>query len=237
MILAAGRGNRLKPLTDTCPKPLIQVAGKPLIVYHIENLKKAGIQDIVINVFHLKEKIISFLGNGSQWGVNIVYSEEETLLETGGGICNALPLLGEKAFILVNGDIFTDFSFNTLLNKPEAGNTENSSEKSIYPQQMSILAHIVLVNNPSHNLTGDYSLKENGQVSKNEETKTYTYSGIALLQPELFSGYKAQMTFRLPLLFERAINQNRIFGEVFQGDWSDVGTIERLKKLENMILG
>jgi len=217
MILAAGRGNRLRPLTDHCPKPLVSVAKKPLIVYHIENLAKAGFTEIVINLFHLGEKIEAYLGNGSHWGVNIVYSVEPSLLEVGGGICNALALLGPSPFVVVNGDIWTDYAFNRL------------------PSALTGLAHLVLVDNPLHHEAGDFSLQPNGQLSRENQYGTLTYSGISMLDPDLFKGYSKGSTFRLAPLFDKAILSQQLYGEYYQGAWTDVGTLSRLQSLENAL--
>lgn len=216
MILAAGRGSRLRPLTDHCPKPLVKVANKPLIVYHIENLAKAGFKEIVINLFHLGEQIENYLGNGSPWGVDIVYSRESTLLEVGGGICEALTLLGPQPFVIVNGDIWTDYPFAKLPKVPQG------------------LAHLVMVNNPEHHLAGDYALAPNGQLSRSPE-KTLTYSGISVLRPELFAGLAKGSVFRLSPLFDKAMLSHQLYGEHYQGAWTDVGTLERLQTLDNAL--
>lgn len=217
MILAAGRGNRLRPLTDHCPKPLVIVAKKPLIVYHIENLAKAGFTEIVINLFHLGEKIEAYLGNGSHFGVNIAYSVEPSLLEVGGGICNALALLGPSPFVVVNGDIWTDYDFKRL------------------PSTLAGLAHLVLVDNPLHHEAGDFSLLPNGQLSRETAYGTLTYSGISMLHPELFKGYTKGSAFRLAPLFDKAILSQQLYGEYYQGAWTDVGTLSRLQSLENAL--
>ncbi|MGE3318911.1 MAG: N-acetylmuramate alpha-1-phosphate uridylyltransferase MurU [Candidatus Berkiella sp.] len=216
MILAAGRGSRLRPLTDHCPKPLVKVANKPLIVYHIEQLAKAGVKEIVINLFHLGEQIENYLGNGSHWGVNIVYSRESTLLEVGGGICSALELLGSAPFLIVNGDIWTDYPFAKLPQSPQGH------------------AHLVMVDNPEHHLAGDYALALNGQLSRSLE-KTLTYSGISVLRPELFAGMAKGSAFRLAPLFDRAMLNHQLYGEHYQGAWTDVGTLDRLQSLENAL--
>lgn len=217
IILAAGRGNRLRPLTDHCPKPLVEVGKKPLIVYHVENLALAGITEIVINLFHLGEQIEAYLGNGSHWGVNIVYSFEPSLLEVGGGICNALPLLGPDPFIVVNGDIWTDYPFIRLA------------------RTLKGLAHLVMVDNPSHHETGDFALHANGQLSRENHQHTLTYSGISMLHPDLFSGCHSGSAFRLAPLFDKAILSQQLYGEHYQGVWTDVGTYERLQSLENAL--
>ncbi len=218
MILAAGRGARLKPLTDTLPKPLVQVKNKPLIVYHLEKLAQAHITDVVINLWYLGDKIKKYLGNGSGFGLNIVYSEETDLLETGGGICKALPLLGQQDFILINGDVYSDFDFKPLALVPVSDNH--------------LLAHLVLVPNPEHHMLGDYSIDNLGFVNN---TPTYTYAGIAKLSPNLFEDEDKSTTrkFRLPDLFVKAMPKQQISAELYRGFWYDVGSIERLQALES----
>lgn len=212
MILAAGRGERMRPLTDHTPKPLLAVGGKPLIHYHIEALKAAGITDLVINVAHLGEKIEAALGDGSALGVRIVYSREpEGALETGGGIVEALPLLGGGPFLAVNGDVRTDFSFSNLAVAPDA------------------LAHLVLVENPEQHPQGDFAL-EGSQVRSQGET-CWTFSGIGVYRPELFAECR---TGRFPLapLLRDAMDKGVVTGELYRGQWSDVGTPARLQALD-----
>ena len=167
MILAAGRGERMRPLTDTTPKPLLQVGGKMLIEYHLEKLKQANITDVVINHAWLGEKVEQALGDGSRYGLNIQYSAEGEALETAGGIIKALPLLGNGAFIVINGDIFCDYDAPSLL-APISG-----------------LAHLLLVDNPEHNPEGDFELTELGEVQQTGENKL-TFSGIGIYHPDLF---------------------------------------------------
>ncbi len=217
MILAAGRGNRLRPLTDHCPKPLIEAGQKPLIVYHIENLAKAGFTEIVINLCHLGEQIEAYLGNGSHFGVSIAYSVESSLLEVGGGICNALPLLGFDPFVIVNGDIWTDYPFARL------------------PRKLPGLAHLVMVDNPSHHEAGDFALQANGQLSRENHQHTLTYSGISVLHPDLFKDCHSGSAFRLAPLLDKAILSQQLYGEHYQGAWTDVGTLDRLQSLENAL--
>jgi MurNAc alpha-1-phosphate uridylyltransferase len=216
MILAAGRGARLKPLTDTIPKPLVRIKNKPLIVYHLEKLVEANITDIVINLWHLGYKIKEYLGNGSAFGANIVYSEEEVLLETGGGICKALPLLGEEDFLLINGDVFTDFNFAKLIPLSLSGHN--------------VLGHLILVPNPTHHIEGDYGIDKEGFANNN--ARNYTYSGVAKLSVKLFADVPLQK-FRLPELFIETMPKKQISAELYQGFWYDVGTIERLRELES----
>lgn len=207
MILAAGKGERMRPLTLHTPKPLIPVAGVPLIEYHLRALAQAGVTDVVINHAWLGDKIEAHLGDGARFGVHIVYSKESQPLETGGGIYQALPLLGHEPFIVVNGDVFTDYDFAEL-QKP-----------------LQDLAHLVLINNPEHHLEGDFSL-EDGRVLA-PAADTLTYSGIAVLHPELFVDCQAG-AFKLAPLLRQAIAQDQISGEHFNGCWIDVGTQERL---------
>jgi len=210
MILAAGRGERMRPLTDHTPKPLLTVHDKPLIVWHIERLKKAGISQLVINHAYLGEQIEHALGDGSSFGVSIAYSPEETALETGGGIARALPLLGEQSFLVVNGDVWTDIDYSALsLDEDD-------------------LAHLVLVNNPSHNPNGDFALN-NGRVAA-EGADKLTFSGIGLYQPCLFAG-QSENRFPLAPLLRNAMSQNKVGGHHHQGAWTDVGTPERLAEI------
>ena len=210
MILAAGRGERMRPLTDHTPKPLLTVHDKPLIVWHIERLKKAGITQLVINHAHLGERIEHALGDGSSFGVSIAYSPEETALETGGGIARALPLLGEQSFLVVNGDVWTDIDYSALsLDEDD-------------------LAHLVLVNNPSHNPNGDFALN-NGRVAA-EGADKLTFSGIGLYQPCLFAG-QSENRFPLAPLLRNVMSQNKVGGHHHQGAWTDVGTPERLAEI------
>jgi MurNAc alpha-1-phosphate uridylyltransferase len=210
MILAAGRGERMRPLTDHTPKPLLTVHDKPLIVWHIERLKKAGISQLVINHAHLGEQIEHALGDGSAFGVSIAYSPEETALETGGGIAHALSLLGEQPFLVVNGDVWTDIDYEALaLDEGDA-------------------AHLVLVNNPSHNPNGDFALNK-GRVAVDGLDKL-TFSGIGLYQPYLFTG-QSEERFPLAPLLRNAMSQNTVSGQHHKGIWTDVGTPERLAEI------
>ncbi len=215
MLLAAGKGERMRPLTLHTPKPLLPVAGKALIEYHIEALAAAGITELVINHAWLGAQVEQRLGNGSRYGVRIAYSAENEPLETGGGILRALPLLGDAPFIVVNGDIWTDFDFSRLL-QPADG-----------------LAHLVLVDNPQHHEQGDFSLS-NGRVGA-AGTDRLTYSGIAVLHPQLFAGCRPG-AFRLAPLLRAAMEQGQVSGEHFTGRWLDVGTVERLAQAEQMVL-
>ena len=211
MILAAGRGERMRPLTDTLPKPLLKVAGKSLIIHQIEALCLANIEMIVINTGHLGDQIQHQLGTGEKFGVVIRYSKEgDEPLETAGGIIKALPLLGSKPFIVANSDIYSDFDYQSL------------------PKQLDSDAHLVLVDNPPHNLKGDFAL-ENGQL-QNEGAQKLTYSGIGLYSPDFFKGC-AYGKFPLSPLLRQSAKNNRLSGQYFSGLWNDIGTPERLKSI------
>ncbi len=218
MILAAGRGERMRPLTDLTPKPLLEVRGRALIEYHIEALAAAGITELVINHGWLGKQIPQRLGDGSRYGVEIQYSAEPPdALETGGGIVQALPLLGGDPFIVVNGDIFTDYPFVELTTR---------KMKDLTP------AHLVLVDNPLHHQEGDFVLQgervtEYGGSGGNPQL---TYSGIAIIHPSLFDGVALGRFPLAPLLFQ-AVDRGELSGEHYQGSWSDVGTPERLALL------
>jgi len=215
MILCAGRGERMRPLTDRTPKPLLPVAGKPLVQYHIEKLAAVGVTEIVINHAWLGERLEDVLGDGRQWGVSIQYSAEGEALETAGGIIKALPLLGREPFIVINGDVWTDYPFSRLL--------EVSPER----------AHLVLVENPDHNAAGDFALTEGGRVL-NEGTEKFTFSGVSVMTAQLFSGLNRRKLALAPLLRE-AIDQQQLTGELFRGEWVDVGTPERLASLDESV--
>lgn len=218
MILAAGYGKRLRPLTDKMPKPMITVAGKPLLQHHIERLVTMGVTEVVINVSWLAEQIENYFGDGSNFGINITWSKEPEPLETGGGILNALPLLGDAPFLLINGDIWSNFP---LLTVRDIRLESNQS------------AWLLLVNNPQHNPFGDFGLQQ-GLVSYQPNLK-YTFSGISLFKPRLFADYakkhKDVSCFPLREVLRPAIESRRIVGTLYSGDWCDVGTIERYHKL------
>jgi MurNAc alpha-1-phosphate uridylyltransferase len=225
MILAAGRGERMRPLTDHTPKPLLQVGGKPLIVWHIERLVNAGIVDLVINHAHLGAQIEKVLGDGRQFGAQIRYSSEVTALETAGGIAFALTMLGSQPFAVVNGDIYCDYDFTQLL---------------VQVEQMTLsqdAAHLVLVSNPDHHPQGDFFLSE-GRVWPTDNSRNasqLTFSGIGLYQPSLFAqilrGSKAPLA---PLLREQ-IALGKVSGEHHRGIWVDVGTPQRLEELDKSL--
>ncbi|MEY3090371.1 MAG: hypothetical protein RL113_687 [Pseudomonadota bacterium] len=210
MILAAGLGTRMRPLTDTTPKPLLKVGGIPLIVWHIERLAHDGITEIVINVAHLGNQIMEALGDGSQWGVKITYSDErdEGALESAGGIVKALPLLGDS-FLVVNGDIWTDYDFQDHRKLGEG-----------------ILAHLVLVPNPEHNPEGDFALNGHQVIDQ----KAYTFSGIGYYSSELFKDVPYGKSALAPLL-RKAMKEGRVTGELYEGEWLDIGTPQRLELL------
>ena len=220
MILAAGLGNRMRPLTLHTPKPLLEVGGKPLIVWHIEKLQKIGVTEIVINTAWLGEKLANALGDGSQFGVKILWSHEGEGLETAGGIVNALPLLGDEPFILVNGDVWTTMDFASLLNV-ELGNKQ---------------AHLVLVDNPPQHLKGDFILSNGLAYTFEQEQlgEALTYSGIAVLHPRMFVGLENGKRPLAPLL-KQAMQQQQVSAEKLQGIWVDVGTPERLEQLDQQI--
>lgn len=215
MLLAAGRGERLRPLTDTVPKALVEAGGKPLIGWHLERLARAGLREAVINVSHLGERIVEKLGDGRHYGLQLRYSREPERLETAGGIANALPLLGREPFLLVNADVYCECDFARLRGL-------RLGER---------LAHLVLVPNPPHKVKGDFSLRD-GLVVGDDPAPRYTYAGVALMNPALVApvkpGDKAPLA---PLLYDAA-RRKRLGGELYEGLWQDVGTIERLAELE-----
>ncbi|MBI3771145.1 MAG: nucleotidyltransferase family protein [Gammaproteobacteria bacterium] len=216
MILAAGRGERMRPLTDHTPKPLLEVGGRRLIEYHILRLAAIGVRELVINLAHLGAQIEQTLGNGARYGVKIQYSAETEALETGGGIFKALPLLGDAPFIIVNGDVWTDFPFEHLLQAPRS------------------LAHLVLVDNPLQHPKGDFVLQQQ-RVMADGEAKL-TYSGIAVFDPKLFAGCQAGR-FPLAPLLRAAMARGDVSGEHYRGEWWDVGTPERLQALDRKLRG
>ena len=215
MILAAGRGERMRPLTDHTPKPLLKVADKALIEYHIEGLVRAGFADIIINHAWLGEQFEQALGSGERYGAHLMYSPEgATALETGGGIFKALPLLGSAPFVVVNGDVWSDYPFTRL------------------PRNMTTLAHLVLVPNPPQHPHGDFffadgALRESGMAKS-------TFSGIGMYRAELFTGCRPG-AFPLAPLLRVAITQGRASGELYQGAWYDIGTPERMEQLDRKL--
>ncbi|MCG7221010.1 N-acetylmuramate alpha-1-phosphate uridylyltransferase MurU [Acinetobacter sp. AG3] len=217
MILAAGLGNRMRPLTLYKPKPLLEVGGKALIVWHIEKLKKIGVTEIVINSAWLADILIGTLGDGSQFGVTIRWTREDEGLETAGGIINALALLGDQPFILVNGDVWTTFDFASLLDINLADD----------------LAHLVFVNNPEQHPQGDFTLA-NGRAytfEQNQQGENLTYSGVAVINPKMFDGLEQGKRPLAPLL-KQGMLDGKISAEKMQATWVDVGTPERLTALD-----
>ena len=215
MILAAGRGERMHSLTDNLPKPMLSVAGKPLLQYHVEALAQAGFTDLVINHARFGDRIEAFFADGAAFGVNIRYSAEgDSPLETGGGIKRALPLLGDDPFLVINGDIWTDFLPDSLT-------------PSVAGQ-----AHLVLVANPPHHPDGDFVLK-NGAVLISGQPK-YTFSGIGVYQPSLFNSIRSQV-FPLAPVLRQAMQDRQVTGELHRGRWFDIGTPTRLAALEDYL--
>ena len=214
MLLAAGRGERLRPLTERTPKALVPVGGKPLIGWHLERLAAAGCREAVINVSHLGQQIVERVGDGARFGLRIAYSREADPLETAGGIAQALPFLGAEPFLLVNADIYCEIAFRRLL-KLELG---------------TMAAHLVLVPNPPHRAQGDFAL-EAGVVG-NEGAPRYTYAGVAVMSPQLVQSVRRGEKAPLAPLLRGAAENRRISGELFGGLWQDVGTAERLAELE-----
>lgn len=226
MIFAAGRGERMRPLTDTCPKPLLEVRGRPLIVWHILNLVRAGITEIVINHAHLGQMIEEALGDGRQFGAAITYSAEGTALETAGGIAKARDLLGEAPFVAIAGDIFCPhFDFSKVSDVLE----ENDVWGNPLPASQRDLGWLYLVNNPPHHPEGDFAL-ESFTIANQGEPRL-TFSGIGVYRPELFDAVTPGTAAKLAPILREFAEQRRIGGELFRGDWTDVGTVERLEQL------
>ncbi|MEM7080177.1 MAG: nucleotidyltransferase family protein [Pseudomonadota bacterium] len=213
MILAAGRGSRLRPLTDTTPKPMLPIGGKPLIEWQIEKLAAAGVTGVVINLHHLGEQIREHLDDGSRFDLEIAYSEESALLETGGGVVQALPLLGDEPFWLLNGDIWSDFDFTTLPQTPPGGNKA---------------AHIVLTPTPGHR-DGDFDFAD-GWVT--QRGAGYVYCGIALYTPQLFGGERPLVFSLRDLLFD-LLAQQRLSGQIHSGEWHDIGNLDQYQQLQS----
>lgn len=220
MILAAGRGTRMGSLTQNTPKPLLPVHGVPLIEWHLRKLAAAGIDEVIVNLAYLGEQIRDYLGDGSQWGLRLVYSVEPEPLETGGAIWHARALLGEMPFLLVNADVYTDLDYNHLRN---------------YTLPVEQLGHLLLVPNPDFKASGDFSLDTAGKLQRPERHPPgYTFSGVSLLRPALVTDYpRRRRAFPLVEAFQQALDQGRLSGEVYTGLWSDVGTPERLAALNN----
>lgn len=212
IVLAAGRGERMRPLTDTTPKPLLPISGKPLIVYHLEALARAGVREVVVNLSWLGSRIREALGDGHEYGLQIAYSDEGPVaLETGGGIFNALPLLGPGPFLVVNGDTWSDIDLAQLALPEDAH------------------ARIVLVENPPQHPRGDFGLE--GDFVVDRPTERFTYAGVGIYRPELFAGCSAGK-FPLAPLLKRAIEARLLRGQLHRGEWCDVGTPARLAELD-----
>ncbi len=212
MILAAGRGSRMRELTNNLPKPLLSVGGKTLIEYRVETLVSMGIRNVVINLHYCADKITALLGDGSAYGASIRYSYEETPLDVGGGIYHALPLLGDASFITMNADVWTDYTPGIL--EMPAGS----------------LAHLVFVRNPGHNLSGDFGLVDGRVVGIAK--RRYTFSGIAFYHPDFFS-ICSMGAFSLKSVLDKRIAEGLVTGELYEGGWYDVGTPERLAVVRN----
>jgi MurNAc alpha-1-phosphate uridylyltransferase len=216
MILAAGRGERMRPLTDDTPKPLLRIGGQTLIEHHVHALAQAGITELVINHAYLGDRLVRALGDGNAYGVSIAWSPEPgDALETGGGIHNALPLLGDAPFLVVNADIWTDYPFNNLPHAPDG------------------LAHLVMVNNPAHHPDGDFALS-NGKLSQ-QGPHRLTFSGIGVYRPALFAGCTPG-AFPLAPLLRAAMDKDAVSGEHYTGRWFDIGTPERLAEVNDVVI-
>jgi len=224
MILAAGLGNRMRPLTNHTPKPLLCADGKPLIEYHLENLQRAGVREVIINLAYLGEKIRAHLGDGEQFGLEIIYSREPEPLETGGAILHALDALGTDTFLLINGDVWCDLEFTHFIQQPLAEGQ---------------LGNLLLVPNPEFHPQGDFALDSTGQLIADidkSHPQRFTFGGISLLKPELIANYPdRRQKFPLVEVLRRALGEGQLTGQVHQGHWSDVGTPERLQKLEHYL--
>jgi len=220
MLLAAGRGERLRPLTDRVPKALVEAGGKPLIAWHLERLAAAGCREAVVNISHLGEQIAEQLGDGKRFGLRIAYSREAQPLETAGGIARALPLLGQAPFLLVNADVYCEYDFSRLLSRALAGK----------------LAHLVLVPNPAHRPNGDFVLDADAVLgSAGPAVPRYTYAGVAVVSPEMVQAVRAGDKAPLAPLLYHAADRGLLSGELYRGRWQDVGTLERLAELESWL--
>ncbi len=218
MMLAAGFGERMRPLTETTPKPLLRAGGRALIDYQLERLAAAGISEVVINTAWLGEQIEAHVGDGSRYRLAVQYSREGEPLETGGGIFKALPLLGDEPFVLVNADVWCEFPLAALVQRQPAG------------------AHLVLIDNPEHNPEGDFALDANGAVHADGEGRRLTFAGISVLNPRLFAGCSTG-AFPLKPLLLAAMARGEVTGEHYRGPWMDIGTPERLRQLDQQLRG
>lgn len=222
MILAAGLGKRMRPLTDHTPKPLLRAGGKALLEHHLLRLAAAGLREVVINVSHLAQQVEAFCGDGSAWGLSIQWSREAQPLETAGGIQRALPLLGEGPFMVVNGDVWTDYPFAQLGRLPPPADGS---------------AHLVLVDNPPQHPLGDFLLDSTGRVlARGASEPGFTYAGVGIYTPGFFAGL-APGEYPLRPLLDRAIEEGRLTGEHYPGQWADIGTPERLAALDAALGG
>lgn len=213
MILAAGLGTRMRPLTDHCPKPLLKAGGKPLIDFHLEKLAAAGFDEVVVNCSWLADQLLAYLDNGDRYGLRLTLSREDKPLETAGGIIKALDHLGDEPFLLVNGDIWTDYDFSKLYGFQTEG------------------AHLVLIDNPPHHPSGDFNLSGAGQVNESGEGPRYTYAGLSVWHPRCFAGFSQGRRALKPLM-QQTMALGRLSGERFGGHWWDIGTPERLAALD-----
>jgi len=220
MILAAGRGERMRPLTDTLPKPLLKVGGRSLLEWHIQRLAQAGIDQLVINHAWLGRQIEDALGDGRRYGVHISYSPEDTALETAGGIARALPLLGPEPFLVMNGDVWCDW------------NPSSAPRMAAALQSRDMLAWLLLADNPSHHPEGDFSLGADSLLAEPRAGDTLTFTGIGVYHPQLFREVNAHQPARLAPLLYQAIQQGRVMGQHYNGQWTDVGTPQRLAELD-----
>ena len=223
MILAAGRGERMRPLTDTQPKPLLKAGGKPLIEWHIHRLARAGITQLVINHAWLGRQIENTLDDGRRYGVKIAYSPEEAPLETAGGIARALPLLGAEPFLVMNGDVWCDWD------------PVRANDVAATLQAEKLRAWLLLTDNPAHHPDGDFSLDSNGLLAAPRIGDTLTFTGIGIYHPEFFAGIDTHQPARLAPLLHQAIQQGQIAGEHYNGQWVDVGTPQRLAELDTLL--
>ena len=221
MILAAGLGQRMRPLTDTLPKPMLSAGGKPLLQYHLEALAKVGVREVIINLAYLGNKIRAFVGNGERFGLTVSYSEEPEPLETAGALLNALPLLGDEPFLLINGDVWTDYPLADLT----ACTLQDDED-----------AHLVLVPNPEFHPVGDFSPNASCRLENNPDLEKFTFAGISLIHPRLINSYpNKRLKFPLGEVLRFGIAQDRISAEVYRGNWNDVGTPERLVHLDTQL--
>jgi MurNAc alpha-1-phosphate uridylyltransferase len=212
ILLSAGRGERMRPLSDTIPKPLIPVHNKSLIIHHLEKLAAINIKEVIINISYLGDQIREVLGDGKKFNLKIIYSPEPEALETGGGIVKALPLLGDEPFLVISSDIYTDFPYEKILNY----------------RRNAILAYLILVPNPDYHSEGDFSLGDNGLLTN---TPQYTYANIGLYHPDFFRGCTPGR-FPLGPLIRQAIDLQQVSGELYKGLWYNAGTMEELKKIQ-----